>query len=140
MPLCKPSLPYSPEDSDKVLNLPSPHLNQPRHWPRQLTLQREGCAGMGRGVQVALKGGQAVSLAPALSSTRSCVGAKDFSNWISSERVESKRCTTSKADHRKERGVKRNLGTSLAVQWLRLCASNARVTGSIPGQGRSHML
>ena len=27
------------------------------------------------------------------------------------------------------------LGTSLAVQWLRLCASNAGGTGSIPGQG-----
>ena len=25
--------------------------------------------------------------------------------------------------------------TSLVVQWLRLCASNARGTGSIPGQG-----
>ena len=139
MPLCKPSLPYSPEDSDKVLSLPSPHLNQPRHEPRQLTPQREACAGVGRGVQVALKG-QAVSLAPALSSTRSCVGAKDFSNWISSERVESKRCTTSKAVHRKDRGVKRNLGASLAVQWLQLRASNARATGSIPGRGRSHML
>ena len=27
------------------------------------------------------------------------------------------------------------LGTSLAVQWLRLHASNARGVGSIPGQG-----
>ena len=27
-------------------------------------------------------------------------------------------------------------GTSLAVQWLRLQASNAGVVGSIPGQGR----
>ena len=27
------------------------------------------------------------------------------------------------------------LGTSLAVQWLRLCASNARDAGSTPGQG-----
>ena len=26
------------------------------------------------------------------------------------------------------------LGTSLAVQWLRLCASTAGGTGSIPGQ------
>ena len=26
-------------------------------------------------------------------------------------------------------------GTSLAVQWLRLCASNAGDTGSNPGQG-----
>ena len=26
-------------------------------------------------------------------------------------------------------------GTSLAVQWLRLCASTAEGTGSIPGQG-----
>ena len=26
-------------------------------------------------------------------------------------------------------------GTSLAVKWLRLCASNARDAGSIPGQG-----
>ena len=26
-------------------------------------------------------------------------------------------------------------GTSLAIQWLRLCASNAGGTGSIPGQG-----
>ena len=25
------------------------------------------------------------------------------------------------------------LGTSLVVQWLRLCVSNAGVTGSIPG-------
>ena len=33
------------------------------------------------------------------------------------------------------------LGTSPAVQWLRVCASNARDTGSIPGLGtrlRSH--
>ena len=27
------------------------------------------------------------------------------------------------------------LGTSLAVQWVRLHASNARCVGSIPGQG-----
>ena len=27
------------------------------------------------------------------------------------------------------------LGTSLAVQWLRLCASNAGAVGSIPPQG-----
>ena len=26
------------------------------------------------------------------------------------------------------------IGTSLEVQWLRLCASNARGMGSIPGQ------
>ena len=26
-------------------------------------------------------------------------------------------------------------GTSLVVQWLRLCASNSGGTGSIPGQG-----
>ena len=26
-------------------------------------------------------------------------------------------------------------GTSLAVQWLRLCASNVRGTGLIPGRG-----
>ena len=33
-----------------------------------------------------------------------------------------------------------NLGTSLVVQWLRLCAPNAGGLGSIPGQGaRSHM-
>ena len=32
-------------------------------------------------------------------------------------------------------------GTSLVVQWLRLCTHNARGPGSIPGQGtRSHML
>ena len=32
------------------------------------------------------------------------------------------------------------IGTSLAVQWLRLCASNARGPGVIPGWGtRSHM-
>ena len=31
-------------------------------------------------------------------------------------------------------------GTSLVVQWLRLCAPNARGPGLIPGQGtRSHM-
>ena len=31
-------------------------------------------------------------------------------------------------------------GTSLAVQWLRLCTSNALGTGSIPGQGtKIHM-
>ncbi|TEA33197.1 hypothetical protein DBR06_SOUSAS8010046, partial [Sousa chinensis] len=31
-------------------------------------------------------------------------------------------------------------GTSLVVQWLRLCAPNARGPGSIPGQGtRTHM-
>ena len=27
------------------------------------------------------------------------------------------------------------LGTSLAIQWLRLCDSTARGIGSIPGQG-----
>ena len=33
------------------------------------------------------------------------------------------------------------LGTSLVVQWLRLCTSNAGGPGSIPGQGtRSYML
>ena len=33
------------------------------------------------------------------------------------------------------------IGTSLVVQWLRLCAPNAGDPGSIPGQGtRSHML
>ena len=32
------------------------------------------------------------------------------------------------------------IGTSLMVQWVRLCAPNAGVPGSIPGQGtRSHM-
>ena len=32
------------------------------------------------------------------------------------------------------------LGTSLVVQWLRLCTPNAGGLGSIPGQGtRSHM-
>ena len=32
------------------------------------------------------------------------------------------------------------MGTSLVVQWLKLCASNARGLGLIPGQGtRSHM-
>ena len=32
------------------------------------------------------------------------------------------------------------IGTPLVVQWLRLCAPNAGVLGSIPGQGtRSHM-
>ena len=31
-------------------------------------------------------------------------------------------------------------GTSLVVQWLRLCAPSARGPGSIPGQGtRSHI-
>ena len=35
---------------------------------------------------------------------------------------------------------KRPPGTSLVVQWLRLCAPNAGGLGSIPGQGaRSHM-
>ena len=34
----------------------------------------------------------------------------------------------------------KRLGTSLVVQWLRLCAPNAGGPGSIPGQGsRSHM-
>ena len=28
-----------------------------------------------------------------------------------------------------------DFGTSLVVQWLRLCAPNAGGTGSIPGQG-----
>ena len=33
-----------------------------------------------------------------------------------------------------------NSGTSLVVQWLRLCAPNAGGPGSLPGQGtRSHM-
>ena len=37
--------------------------------------------------------------------------------------------------------VLRNQGTSLVVQWLRLCAPNAGGLGSIPGQeNRSHML
>ena len=31
-------------------------------------------------------------------------------------------------------------GTSLAIQWLRLCTPNAGGTGLIPGQGRSHIL
>ena len=31
------------------------------------------------------------------------------------------------------------LGTSLAVQWLRLQAANAGDTSVIPGQGRPHM-
>ena len=36
---------------------------------------------------------------------------------------------------------KAEVGTSLVVQWLRLCTPNAGVPGSIPGQGtRSHML
>ena len=30
---------------------------------------------------------------------------------------------------------KKNLGTSLVAQWLRLRASNAEGAGSIPGQG-----
>ena len=30
---------------------------------------------------------------------------------------------------------KRSIGTSLAVQWLRLCAPSAGGPGSIPGQG-----
>ena len=35
---------------------------------------------------------------------------------------------------------KSSFGTSLVAQWLRLCAPNAGVPGSIPGQGtRSHM-
>ena len=39
------------------------------------------------------------------------------------------------------RGSRRaSLGTSLVVQWLRLCTPNAGGLGSIPGQGaRSHM-
>ena len=33
-----------------------------------------------------------------------------------------------------------SLGTSLVVQWVRLCAPNAGGPGSIPGQGtRSHV-
>ena len=33
-----------------------------------------------------------------------------------------------------------NIGTSLVVQWVRLCAPNAGGLGSIPGWGtRSHM-
>ena len=37
-------------------------------------------------------------------------------------------------------GKKRIPGTSLAVEWLRLEASNGRGSSSIPGQGtRSHM-
>ena len=36
--------------------------------------------------------------------------------------------------------IKKKTGTSLVVQWLRLCAPNAGGPGSIPGQGtRSHM-
>ena len=36
--------------------------------------------------------------------------------------------------------IKKKTGTSLVVQWLRLCAPNAGGLGSIPGQGtRSHM-
>ena len=33
------------------------------------------------------------------------------------------------------KSIYKNLGTSLAVQWLRLCASNAGGAGSIPGRG-----
>ena len=40
--------------------------------------------------------GQDVCLAATSSSPRSCVGAKDFRNWIISEKVESKRCATQK--------------------------------------------
>ena len=36
--------------------------------------------------------------------------------------------------------LKGSTGTSLLVQWLRFCAPNAGVWGSMPGQGiRSHM-
>ena len=36
--------------------------------------------------------------------------------------------------------IKKNPGTSLAVQWLRVCTPNAGDLGSIPGQGtRSHI-
>ena len=42
-----------------------------------------------------------------------------------------------KSNHRESRSV----GTSLVVQWLRLCVHNIRGLGLIPGQGsRSHML
>ena len=34
-----------------------------------------------------------------------------------------------------EKSLLRPLGTSLVVQWLRLCAQNARGQGSLPGQG-----
>ena len=41
----------------------------------------------------------------------------------------------------KKAAYKANFGTSLVVQWLKLCTPNVRGLGSIPGQGiRSHML
>ena len=43
-------------------------------------------------------------------------------------------------DERKCFHIKKDLGTSLVVQWLRLRPSNAGDPGLIPGQGtRSHM-
>ena len=36
--------------------------------------------------------------------------------------------------------INKQTGTSLSVQWLRLCSANAGGVGSIPGQGsRSHV-
>ena len=44
-------------------------------------------------------------------------------------------------DHGEVGLCKRRPGTSLVVQWLRLCAPNAQGLGSIPGQvTKSHML
>ena len=43
-------------------------------------------------------------------------------------------------EEEKERNSEEMEGTSLVVHWLRLCAFNAGVLGSILGQGtRSHM-
>ena len=40
------------------------------------------------------------------------------------------------SQHRETAWIRKNKkGTSLAVQWLRLCTSTARGTGSIPGWG-----
>ena len=41
----------------------------------------------------------------------------------------------SSCDPREDKFKKEQVRTSLVVQWLRLCASNAGGTGLIPGQG-----
>ena len=47
---------------------------------------------------------------------------------------------TKQKNHKNQALKKAHSGTSLVVQWLRLCTPNAGGPGSIPGQGtRSHM-
>ena len=55
-----------------------------------------------------------------------CGNTLSWTGWLKDRNIFS---------HRSESSKSKNQGTSLAVQWLGLCASTAGGTGSIPGQG-----